>query len=605
MRYDRDILRQLVVSNVAVLHFCQTMASRDRHYLLTKILLGLGQCACLLFYPAMEQNPATALMAQVSPLPPDTPPETPLPDQPLPPLPTPDELLSPSEPSLPDDGFGEGEATFFVADIELVGSTIFDETDLADLLDQYRNRQVSFNDLLALRSAITDRYLEAGYLTSGALIPEQTLVDNTVIVQVVEGELEDIIVRGTRRLNPAYIRSRVGLVAQPPLNVNRLLAGLQRLQLDPLIETVSADLQAGIRQGTSLLVIDIAEADSFAVNTSLANNRSPNIGGTQVSLGVDEGNLFGIGDRITLDYNHTEGSDGVDFSYTLPVSPNNDTLRLAAGYTDSRVINSAFSVLDISSDSAYYELGYRHPLVETPTQSAALGLTLSHQSSQTRLGIDDIGPFPLSPGADENGRTRISALRFSQEWTQRSQSHVLALRSQFNVGVDLLDATINDDAPDSRFFSWRGQGQWVKLLGKPDQLFFLRGDIQLTTDDLLSQEEFSLGGGQSVRGYRQDALRRDNGALLSAELRWPIARVPELDGVLQITPFVDIGTVWNNDGSSPGPDTLAGVGFGLLWQQSDNFSARLDWGIPLVDLDTDDNGLQDSGIHFSIRYTPF
>ncbi len=596
------------------------MALRDRYYLFTKILLGLGQCSCLLFYPAFSQNPATALIAQVlplppeapplpsgiPPLPPDTSPETPLPDEPLPPsLPSPDELLSPGEPTLPDDGFGEGEATFFVADIEVVGSTVFDQADLADLLDPYRNRQVSFNDLLVLRSAITDRYVEAGYLTSGALIPPQTIVDDTVIVQVIEGELEDIVVRGTRRLSPDYIRSRVGLVAQPPLNVDNLLAGLQRLQLNPLIETVSADLQAGVRQGTSLLVIDIVEADSFAVNTSLANSRSPNIGGTQVSLGVDEGNLFGIGDRITLDYKHTDGSDGVDFSYTLPVSPNNDTLRLSAGYSDSRVINSAFSVLDISSDSAYYELGYRRPLVETPTQSAALGLTLSHQSSQTRLGIDDIGPFPLSPGADENGRTRISAVRFFQEWTQRSQRHVLALRSQFNVGVDLLDATINDDAPDSRFFSWRGQGQWVKLLGKPDQLFFLRGDIQLTTDDLLSQEEFSLGGGQSVRGYRQDALRRDNGALLSAELRWPIARVPELDGVLQITPFIDIGTVWNNDGSSPGPDTLAGAGFGLLWQQNDNFSARLDWGIPLVDLDTDDNGLQDSGIHFSIRYTPF
>ncbi|ESA39152.1 surface antigen [Leptolyngbya sp. Heron Island J] len=582
------------------------MALRDRYCLLAKALLGLGQCSCLLFYPAISQNAATALWAQVSPIPTNNPPETPLPEEPLPPsLPSPEELLSPGELILPDDGLGEGETTFYVADIEVVGSTVFDQADLADLLDQYRNRQVSFNELLELRTAITERYVDAGYLTSGALIPPQTVVDDIVVIQVIEGKLEEVIVRGTQRLNPDYIRSRVGLVAQPPLNVERLLSGLQRLQLNPLIETVSADLQAGVRQGTSLLVINIVEADSFAVNTSLANNRSPNIGGTQVGLGVDEGNLFGIGDRITLDYKHTDGSDGVDFSYTLPVSPNNDTLRLAAGYSDSQVINSAFSVLDISSDSAYYELGYRHPLVETPTQLSALGLTLSHQSSQTRLGIEDIGPFPLSPGADENGRTRISAVRFFQEWTQRSQRHVLAARSQFNVGLDLLDATINDDEPDSRFFSWRGQGQWVKLLGKPDQLFFLRGDIQLTTDDLLSQEEFSLGGGQSVRGYRQDALRRDNGALLSAELRWPIARVPELDGVLQITPFIDIGTVWNNDGSSPGPDTLAGTGLGLLWQQSDNLSARLDWGIPLVELDTDDNGLQDSGIHFSIRYTPF
>ncbi|MEM1253564.1 MAG: ShlB/FhaC/HecB family hemolysin secretion/activation protein [Cyanobacteria bacterium P01_H01_bin.21] len=592
------------------------MALRDRHRVPIRLLLGLVQCGWLLTYAAIGQRADSALMAQTAPTPPelpstvpdipqDIPPEPPLPDEPLVPIPSPDELLSPDgQPLLPDDGLGEGNELFYVADIQVVGSTVFDEEDLADLLNQYRDRDVSFNQLLQLRSDITQRYVDAGYLTSGALILPQTLVDDIVVVQVIEGVLEDIVIRGTQRLNPAYIRSRVGLAARPPLNVEELLAGLQRLQLDPLIETISADLQAGVQPGTSLLVIDVEEADSFAVNTSLANRRSPNIGGTQVSVGLDEGNLLGIGDRITLNYNHTDGSDGVDFSYTLPVSPNNDTIRLAAGYSDSRVIEDDFSVLEISSDSAYYELGYRRPLVETPTESAALGVTFSHQTSQSRLGIADIGPFPLSPGADDNGRTRISAVKFFQEWTQRSQSHVLALRSQFNVGVDLLDATINSDEPDSRFFLWRGQGQWVKLLGKPEQLFFLRGDIQLTTDDLLSQEEFSLGGGQSIRGYRQDALRRDNGALLSAELRWPIARAPELDGVLQITPFVDIGTVWNDDGSSPGPDVLVGTGFGFLWQQSDNFSARLDWGIPLVDLDTGNNGIQDSGIHFSIQYAP-
>ncbi len=558
-----------------------------------------------MFYPAMSQTSTAALWAQRSPLPPDTLPDPELPEELLPPLPSADELLSPSDPLVPESPLGEGNATFYVENIRVVGSTIFDQADWADLLEPYQLRQVSFNELLQLRSQITQRYVDSGYLTSGALIPPQTLVDDTVTIQVIEGELEDILVNGTQRLDPAYIRSRIGLVAQPPLNVDTLLAGLQRLQLDPLIETVAADLQAGIKPGTSLLVVEITEADSFAVNTGFANSRSPNIGEAQVTLGVQEGNLFGIGDRITLDYDHTDGSDGVDFSYTLPVSPNNDTLRLAAGYSDSRVINSDFSVLDISSDSAYYELGYRRPLVETPTQAVALGLTLSHQSSQTRLGIGDIGPFPLSPGADDNGRTRISAIRFFQEWTQRSQSHVLAMRSQFNLGVDWLDATINEDAPDSRFFSWQGQGQWVKRLGKDDRFFFLRGNVQLAADDLLSQEEFSLGGGQSVRGYRQDALRRDSGALLSAELRWPVARVPEVDGVLQVTPFLDVGTAWNHNGNNPGPDTLVGTGFGLLWQQNDDLSVRLDWGIPLVDLDTDNEGLQDSGIHFSIQYTPF
>ena len=60
-----------------------------------------------------------------------------------------------------------------MAEIRVVGSTVFDQADLADLLDPYRDRNISFNDLLQLRSLITERYVDAGYLTSGALIPDR------------------------------------------------------------------------------------------------------------------------------------------------------------------------------------------------------------------------------------------------------------------------------------------------------------------------------------------------------------------------------------------------------------------------------------------------
>lgn len=554
-------------------------------------------------------SPSAQLLAQVPPgLPrlPDQPiPETPLPDQPLPILPPPEELLPSVEPQLPEPPFDETDGNFFLSAIEITGSTVFSEAEFADLVAPYLNRQVSFSDLLDLRSAITDRYVTAGYVTSGAIIPPQTLLNDTVTLQVIEGELEDIVVTGLTRLHPAYVRSRIGLASTPPLNTDRLLAGLQRLQLNPLIETVAADLQAGSRPNASILVVDVTEADSFAVDLSLDNYGSASVGAGQRRLLLSEGNLAGWGDRIALEYKNTDGSHGVDVSYTLPVSPNNNALRVRAGYSRSRVIDSAFDILDISSDSFYSEFGYRHPLIETPTEELVLGLTLSHQRNQTRLGLDNIGPFPLSPGADGQGVTQVTALRFSQQWTQRSQSHVLAFRSQFSFGLDLLNATINETGPDSRFFAWRGQGQWLQRLGA-DTVLLLRGDAQLTTDDLLSQEEFGLGGALGGRGYRKDALLRDNGLLLSAELRSPIARVPELNGTLHLIPFLDAGVAWNTNINLPsGPNTLIGTGLGLLWQQGDRLSIRLDLGMPLVPLAEGRNGLQESGIYTSVQYLLF
>lgn len=274
------------------------------------------------------------------------------------------------------------------------------------------------------------------------------------------------------------------------------MTGLQRLQLDPLIETVTADLQAGNQPNTSRLVVEVTEADSFALDLSLDNNGSPSVGTGQRRILLSEGNLAGLGDRFTLEYENTDGSNEVDVSYAL---------QLRAGYAHSRVIDSDFDVLEISSDGVYAELGYRHPLIETPTEALSLELSLSHQQTQTRLGLDDIGPFPLSPGADSDGITQVTALRFSQQWTQRSQRHVLALRSQFSLGLDLFNATVNETGPDSRFFAWRGQGQWLRRIGS-DTILLLRGEAQLTADDLLSQEEFGLGGASSVRCSRDRRL---------------------------------------------------------------------------------------------------
>ena len=91
--------------------------------------------------------------------------------------------------------------------------------------------------------------------------------------------------------------------------------------------------------------------------------------------------------------------------------------------------------------------------------------------------------------------------------------------------------------------------------------------------------------------------------LFSTELRLPILKASRTDGVLQLTPFIDIGTGWNNAGDSLNPNTLVGAGLGLLWQQG-NFAARIDYGIPLVSIDTDKSTLQDNGIYFSLRYNP-
>lgn len=517
-------------------------------------------------------------------------------------LPPPEELLqsqpTPTPPeALPDNVPG----TITVEKFEVVGSTVFSPERLAKVLAPFTQKPISFAELFQARSAVTQLYIDEGYITSGAYIPPQKLSEGIVKIQVVEGRLEDIQVNGTKRLNPNYIRSRIAVATSQPLNRNRLLESLQLLQLNPLIQNLSAELSAGSRLGESLLQIEVTEAKSYSMQLVADNGRVPSVGSFRRRVQLNEANFLGQGDGISLAYTNTDGSNALDASYALPINPRNGTLSFSYGTTSSNVIEPPFDRIDINSDSRYYELTLRQPISQTPTEEFTLGLSATRRESETSLL--DI-PFPLALGADEEGRTRISALRFFQEWTRRNSREVIAARSQFSVGIGAFDATINETAPDSRFYAWQGQAQWVRLLAR-DTLLLLRTDVQLADRALVSLEQFSLGGIESIRGYRQDLLLTDNGAFASAEVRLPILRIPRLNGVLQVAPFFDVGTAWNSGRSDPDPNTLASVGLGLRWQQGDRFTARLDWGIPLVSVDSRERTWQENGVYFSVIYNPF
>ena len=528
----------------------------------------------------------------------------------IPTLPPPEDLLEPNgTPTIPEiNPSRELPQKITIDKFVIKGSTVFSQEDFDEITKPYTNRLITFAELLQLRSQLTQLYLDKGYITSGAFIPTQKFEDGTVEIEIIEGELEDIKVSGNRRLNSGYIRSRISRGARKPLNREKLLESLQLLQLNPLIDKLSAELSAGTRPGESLLELEIKETKTFNTQLSLDNGRAPAVGSFRRQIQVSEANLFGWGDSISGGYSNTDGSNAFDFNYTLPVNPRNGTLSFSYGTSDSDVIESPFNVLDIQSTSRYYELSLRQPIIETPNQEFALGITASRRESKASLFDGEI-PFPNSPGADEEGRTRISAVRFFQEWTNRSSSQVFALRSLFSIGLDALDSTINNESPDSRFYAWRGQAQWVRLLA-PDTLFLLRGDVQFADRPLVPLEQIGIGGQESVRGYRQDALLTDNAIFASAEVRLPIARFAGENNLLQVAPFIDFGTAWNRGGrdesnSESETETLLSLGLGLRLQLQNRLTARFDWGIPLITVEGDNDTLQENGLYFSVIYNPF
>jgi hemolysin activation/secretion protein len=289
--------------------------------------------------------------------------------------------------------------------------------------------------------------------------------------------------------------------------------------------------------------------------------------------------------------------DIYNISYDLPVNANNGTINFSYDNGDSQIVEAEFKDLNIESDIQTYSIGFRQPLIRSPNSEFALGLSLDLRRSHTFFNEE---PFDFTSGS-QNGESKTTVLRLSQDWVARNSRRVLAFRSQFNIGLDAVDATNNDTEADGIFFSWLGQFQWVQQLS-PRTLFLTRVYAQFTPDSLLSLEQFSLGGIDKVRGYRQNQIVTDNGIFGSLEFRLPLTSDPN---VLQIKPFFDFGTAWSDQEFNLDSSTLASLGVGLDWRVVPDLSLLVDYGIPLIESNNDGDTLQDNGLYFSIQYSPF
>lgn len=519
---------------------------------------------------------------------------------------TPEEIMRAVERTteLPSEEAERDDGDDVIKGIRLVGNRAFSDRRLErEIKKQIEGKDAfTLSDLIAIAQTITSFYNEEGYINTWATVPEQVVdAEGRVAIAIIEGGISDIQLSrpvGKHRLKNAYICDRLALATRP-LQLDGLLDALRQLQLNPLIERVEAQLRPGIYEESSILVVEVIEAPSLSVTAGLDNGRPPSVGTQRRLVQLSEGNVSGIGDRLDLTFSNTEGSNNLEARYTLPVNARDGTVSLTLSKGASKVIEDPFDDLDLQGDSFAWELLLRQPLDKSSQHEVAVSLGLGNRFSQTSiLGFN----FPLSEGADEEGRLRVTTITFGQEWTRRSDHDFLALRSRFSLGIDALGATVNETAPDGRFFHWQAQGIWLHRFPNRSQLL-VQGGVQLGDRPLLAQEQFTFGGLGTVRGYRQDVVSRDNGAALSLEFQQPLlGDFRDRWGLLSLAAFADWGVGWQSvQREEKAYQTLASLGLGLIWSTPANLTVRAYWGLPLVEVDSRDNTLQEQGFHFLVQ----
>lgn len=520
--------------------------------------------------------------------------------------------IPPVAPTKPTSGFelppvpkkkqtlsSKAEALLQVKEFIFSGNTVFSESELQAIAKPFTNKPIGASDLEDLRKRLTHYYIDHGYINSGAILPPQNVQDGIVKFQIIEGELSEIRISGTEWLSPDYIRDRLQLAAGPPLNNQSLQERYQLLLTDPLIERMDGRLMPGSNPGESILDVNVIRAKPYGLSASVDNYRPPSIGAEEGRLDGWLRNITGLGDfwNVSLGF----GADRVNVDARVSVPLNRYDTLLSFYYTNRRstIQEAPLDELDIDNRFEAFELTLFQPVYRTLQQQVNVGARIAVRESKNFL----LGrPFSFSLG-EEQGVSKVTALRLTQEFIDSRLEQVFFMRSTFSVGLDVFDATWHDDnRPDGDYFAWLGQMQYTRQVMDNGAQLRLRGNVQVSNDALLPLEQYAVGGMFSVRGYRENELVRDQGYNVSLEFHYPLVGhglAEYIPGHLVLVPFLDYGGAWNK-GDSDNLQHLLGIGAGLVWSFN-RFNAELFYGHDLIDAaDQAEYDLQDASLYFRV-----
>lgn len=469
---------------------------------------------------------------------------------------------SPAEFIFPKDGaapaHGKDGRRFFVKGFHFEGNTVFTEARLRRVLERFVDLQLNLHDLSKAADAVTRYYRDQGFPVASAFVPAQKVDDGLVVIQVLEGKLGALAFSGGRRYGDDMLRGYVEeLAGDPQITIARLERSLLLLNELPGL-TARATLAPGGARGETEATIELEEKPA-ALTIQLNNSGRKEAGAARLDIGATLNNPLGIGDQISVRAMRAEQGlmEFRSLGYSLPLGKNGLRLSLSGSAVDYRVAGD-FAALGIEGLVNSREVSLTYPLRRSRVSNIILtGGVKSTESRQTALNA------PLSAS-----RLNIATVGSAANWvhadssaTSLSATYSSNFRNNYGNDPDALRGKVELD--------------FTHLTGiSPRWDLHTRVNVMAGAGAVPDTEKFSLGGPDSVRGYRVAEYRGDRGFLLAIEFR----RQYLIGGTLGIlTVFHDQGAVGN--AGFAGQDKLSswGVGTSLFLGKNSRIRADVAW----------------------------
>jgi hemolysin activation/secretion protein len=476
---------------------------------------------------------------------------------------------------------------FDIAEFRVDGNTVLTEVEIDRAVYGFLGPDKTAADVEKARAALEAAYQQKGYPTVSAEVPLQHIAGGVVVLKVSERTVGRLRIHGSHYHDLADIKA-----GAPSLGQGRV-PHMPELQRDIVAlnqwpdRTVTPSLQAGKAPGTVDVDLDVKDQFPGHATLELNNRQSADTTGLRLSGSLGYNNLWQRGDSATVTFQvapeRPSDAEVVSGSYLFRI-PDSD-LSLLFSYLRSNSNVTTVGSTDVIGKGGVAGLRLLVPLGvgEGFIHTLSMGFDYKHFDDNIALGASTtdapVTYFPVT-------------LAYQASWvTEQAQTNLLT-SLVFTFGGPGSSPVEFDFA---RFNASPGFAYLRTDLSRtqtlPDGIqFYGRLTGQLSGQPLISNEQFSLGGMDTVRGYLESEVLGDEGGALQAEMRTP--PVTEIGGLslneLRGLVFFDVGTAVLH---SPLPQqqpsyVLSSAGLGFRLHLFDHFNGEVVVAFPLDDATT-------------------
>lgn len=462
---------------------------------------------------------------------------------------------------------------FEINQISLQQASLITPDTQKRLVAPYINQCLSLDRINQLVRAISEWYVQRGYITSRAFLTEQNLSHGTLNITVLEGKLEAIHLQGAsaRQLNMAF-PTRAGRI----LNLRDIEQGMEqinRLRTTPVQIEIIPSSQPGYS------IVNLTSTPEFPLTLGLnmdnSGQRSTGIG--QLSGSLVGNDLLGVADRWFVSGGRSSAfsdwRDAQNFQAGVSVPYGYGLLDYSYSWSNyhSRFNANSFDWYS-NGDNIYNRLSGSWVLFRNGQIKTGLQLGLNHYVSHNWLNETLL----------ESSSRKLTSLQIGFNHTQKIAGGVATLNPMLSRGMPWFDAESDkgksDDFPKAEFRKWSVSSSYQRPVTQ--KMWWLSSFYaQWSPDRLYGSERLTIGGENSVRGYKEQYLSGDVGGYLRNELNYSLFTLPAI-GEVSTTLALDGGWLQSDKQDRYAAGTLWGSSLGLGTRNA-HVSTQLSLGIPV------------------------